>query len=306
MLDFKSLRIQIEEFKAFELQRTSSQHLKLQRALDQLRACGKAWPAIQQQLADKKLPWLVAYPLSAPDTSYDTEKRPSPITVTASDGSQIFPDPQSGLFWYLLQTGGVAFQYGTVEPPVFDQKVQLLFGEEDGQDQEHEDGRPSSIAYISALRDVAELEILLDVSKKTQKPGRPVLALVDGTLIRWMLRSMHQPDKEEELIRRYIQALEGFHQAGIPVCSYISRSAATEVVNLLRFSLGEHLGEVERDASLFGLTDHQLFASCLKSGPTFPAVSIPIPDTGTLSSRSAHPLLLSACARGRGGRNCPR
>jgi len=120
---------------------------------------------------------------------------------------------------------------------------------------------------VSALRDEYELEQLLDVARGARLPGRPLLAMADGTLIRWMLRGMRNHALEEELIKRYTAILDGFMADRIPLCSYISMPGNTEVINLLRV----HLGETDDDPAapaetLAGLTDRKLFESLLQPG----------------------------------------
>ncbi len=96
-----------------------------------------------------------------------------------------------------------------------------------------------TIEVVSALRDELELHWLYRTAAAERRSARPVVALADGTLIRWMLRGMKNRALEDRLVERYIAELAKFKADGIPVASYVSRPGNAEVVNLLRFHLGE-------------------------------------------------------------------
>jgi len=49
-----------------------------------------------------------------------------------------------------------------------------------------------SVEIVSALRDEFELEALLELAREARRAGRPLAALLDGTLIRWMILRLHQ------------------------------------------------------------------------------------------------------------------
>ena len=95
---------------------------------------------------------------------------------------------------------------------------------------------------------------------------QPIVALADGTLIRWMLSGLRNPGLEQRLIQRYLEILEGFREERIPVCSYISMPGNTEVVNLVRLHLDEHRRPPSPDESLAGMPDRWLFARTLGTG----------------------------------------
>jgi hypothetical protein len=119
---------------------------------------------------------------------------------------------------------------------------------------------------VSALRDEQELQALFDVAQASRIDGRPLVALADGTLIRWMLRRMQNRDLEQKLIARYADLLRRFQDERLPLCSYISMPGNTEVVNLLRVQRGEHEAPDEDDDSLEGLLDRWLFERRLEPG----------------------------------------
>lgn len=202
------------------------------------------------------------------------------MTVVSTDGSQIYPDRHIEPTYFLLNIGRVAFQYGTTESPVLDAVPDLRFPS-DLNDHFDEVLSTMTTEVVSALRDEQELAELLRLARETHVPGRPIVALADGTLIRWMLRGMQNRAVEEELIERYTGMLREFREEQFPIASYISMPGNTELVNLLRFHLDEleeeaphpatvdevNPGEVdEEEPPLAGLLDRHVFASVLARG----------------------------------------
>ncbi|NNF57958.1 MAG: DNA double-strand break repair nuclease NurA, partial [Rhodothermaceae bacterium] len=169
---------------------------------------------------------------------------------------------------YLLNGRRIAFQYGTDEPPVMLAEPQLRYRATDLTELAPEDESARfdvTTEVVSALRDELELHWLFETAKEARQPARPLVALADGTLIRWMLRGMKNRALEDRLVDRYIAELERFRAEGLPVASYISRPGNAEVVNLLRFHLGEDEDQ-PTDDTLRGLLDRHLFEAVLPVG----------------------------------------
>ena len=195
--------------------------------------------------------------------------RPATVTVVATDGSQIFPDRHVEPACYLLNVGRVAIHYGTLDPPLIRAEPSLRYRQQDLDALADADAQASPLdltaEVVSAVRDELELEWLFETAAAERRSGRPVLAIADGTLIRWMLRGMKNRRLETELLARYVAILDRFRQVGIPVCSYVSRPANAEVVNLLRLHRDEDDWTAD-PGSLRGLQDRHLFEHRLERG----------------------------------------
>ncbi|MDQ7040699.1 MAG: DNA double-strand break repair nuclease NurA [Rhodothermus sp.] len=265
MLDFVRFQQQLRGFAAYQQQRRDRLQEKLQAALE-------AWQQVDDVEAllaevDRVRPsWLVARPLGERlQERVAVPERPAQVTVVAADGSQIFPDRHVEPPCFLLNVGRVAFQLGTYEPVRMESIPRFYFRQEDVQDLLDERLEAVSVEIVSALRDAFELEALLELAWDVRRDGRPLVALLDGTLIRWMIRRLHQRELEEELVRRYVDLLEQFQQAEIPVASYISMPGGAEVVNLLRVARDE-CSSNPPSLLLDGLTDRLLFGHLLQPG----------------------------------------
>ncbi len=272
MLDLRQLRDQLSDFEEHQAEQRDRRGAQQDRAGALLDACHEHWREVEESVAKVQPRRLVAKMREPPATTHAAPERPSPITVVATDGSQIYPDRHVGPPFFLLNVGRVAFQYGTMEEALLDSTPTLHFREPlaDRLDAPL-DTIPSEL--VSALRDELELSQLLDVATTARVPDRPLVALADGTLIRWMIRGMDDERLEDELIARYTEHLEEFRDARLALASYVSRPASTEIVNLLRF-VGDDLeaapSSISTDAPdtprLDGLLDRHVLDTVLAPG----------------------------------------
>ena len=272
MLDLRQLRTQLDAFEEQQSEQRDRRGAQQERAAALLDVCHEHWQAVQEAVASAQPRRLVAKMREPPAVTHTAPERPSPITVVATDGSQIDPDRHMEPPFFLLNVSQVAFQYGTTEDARLDSTPSLHFRERlaDRFDAVL-DTIPTEL--VSALRDELELSQLLDAATAAQVPGRPLVALADGTLIRWMIRGMDNEALEDELIARYTEHLEGFRDEGLVLASYVSMPASTEIVNLLRF-VGGDLDAAPPDLSgglpeaprLDGLLDRHVLATVLDPG----------------------------------------
>jgi hypothetical protein len=272
MLDLRQLREQLDDFEEHQSEERNRRGAQQERAAALLDACHEHWQAVQEAVSTAQPRRLVAKMREPPAATHAAPERPSPITVVATDGSQIYPDRHMEPPFFLLNVSQVAFQYGTTEDALLNSTPSLHFRERlaDRFDAVL-DTIPSEL--VSALRDELELSQLLDAATTAQVPERPLVALADGTLIRWMIRGMDNEALEDELIARYTEHLEGFREEGLALASYVSMPASTEIVNLLRFVGGDldaDPPEIPIEAletpRLDGLLDRHVLATVLDPG----------------------------------------
>ena len=164
---------------------------------------------------------------------------------------------------YLLNISQIAFQYGTLESPLM--AAATLLGT--GQDISGGEVPHISADVVSAQRDLMELEVFANLTLAVQRPGRPILAMADGTLIRWMLQRIEVDRVKKDFIARYATQLARFRSHQIPICSFVRMPHSTEVVNLLRGLRGE-TKESQKD-TVAGILDRSLYdpflAPCQRS-----------------------------------------
>ena len=272
MLDLSQLRAQLDDFQDYESDLWDRRAAQRDRAQAVLRGCAQEWRGVRAAVEEAEPRRLVAALRETPTATVAGPDRPTPITVVATDGSQIYPDRHVDPMFFLLNVSRVGFQYGTREDPVLDTEPRLRF--EDDLSAHVDDllgGMTTEL--VSALRDEMELELLLDVARSAAVEGRPLVALADGTLIRWMIRGMNNEAAEERLIAQYTEYLQAFRDEERPLASYVSMPATTEVVNLLRFAVGEleapapdQIDVKQAEPALDGLLDRHVFADLLAPG----------------------------------------
>ncbi|MFB6247077.1 MAG: DNA double-strand break repair nuclease NurA [Salinibacter sp.] len=272
MLDLSRLRDQLDDFQAYEASLRDRRAEQRRRARAALQACADPWTDLQAAVEAAEPRRLVAALRERPTTVAAAPERPSPVTVVATDGSQIYPDRHVDPMFFLLNVSRVGFQYGTREAPLLETTPRLRF-EDDLSTHVDEVLGAMTTELVSALRDEMELEHLLAAAQAATVEGRPLVALADGTLIRWMIRGMNNEAAEAQLIGRYTELLQAFRREALPLASYVSMPATTEVVNLLRFVVGEldvpappGIDVSPETPSLDGLLDRHLFGVVLGSG----------------------------------------
>ena len=272
MLDLSRLRDQLDSFEEYEAEVRDRRSEQQRRARAALRACAEQWTEVQAAVEAAEPRRLVAALRESPTVTTAAPERPTPITVVATDGSQIYPDRHVDPMFFLLNVSQVGFQYGTREEPLLDAEPRLRF-EDDLSAHVDEALGSMTTELVSAMRDEMELERLLEAARTAQVNERPLVALADGTLIRWMIRGMNNEAVEEQLIARYTEYLQTFQRDGLPLASYVSMPATTEVVNLLRFVVGEldapapeGIDVTPQEPPLDGLLDRHVFDAVLDPG----------------------------------------
>ena len=266
MIDLNRLQAQFADFNAYQAEEQARMARRLRQALAALADCAPAWESLHRRALEAKPAWLVAGLRESPAAAYARGERPTPITVVATDGSQIYPDRHVEPTCYLLNISRIAFQYGTLERPIMEAVPNFRYRKQHLEHHFDEVIEAATAEAVSAIRDQFELRALLEVARAARMPARPLVALADGTLIRWMLRGMRNRDLEDRLIAQYAEILTRFREEQIPLCSYISMPASTEVVNLLRVHAGECDAPPAAEETLEGLTDRRLFESTLRPG----------------------------------------
>ena len=220
------------------------------------------WDVVEGESGHAK---LMANPIDdQPARFYPPMARPDALTVVATDGSQIYPDRHREPLWYLINISKIVFHYGTVEAPLMEAEPTLFFRGQalDGVDEEHIEVTGRDV--ISAVRDELELSALVDTAQAARSGSRPLIALADGTLIRWMLRGIKNPELEAKLLNNYVQVLMRFRDATIPLGSYISMPGNKEVVRLLMHQV--YPNAEEREARIKEINDRLFFEQILPVG----------------------------------------
>ncbi len=271
MLDVNQLQEEMAAFNAYQADVQARRRAQRAVAKDALVAAGPAWEALREAVEQAEPRQLVAAMREAPTLIRTAPDRPTPITVVATDGSQIYPDRHVEPTCYLINVSQIAFQYGTTEKPLLTTTPWFRYRDRQLEDLFDDVLASMTPEVVSAIRDHYELRELLSTARGARRSGRPLVAMADGTLIRWMIRGMRNRELEDQLVAQYTGLLQDFRADQLPLCSYISLPGNTEVIHLLQFFLESGLADpdlIDRlpELGLDGLIDRQLFAEVLAPG----------------------------------------
>ena len=183
--------------------------------------------------------WLVAHLYDALASRIPCPPRPPDWSVLATDGSSIAPDRHSPVHYFVLNVGRVRLTYGSAPGASIDGRPQLFFRPEETHIALPDGVRrlPIDGARLTARRAVAELEALADL---VETQTGPAVALQDGSLILWAIQSEEEA-VQQWLLDAYLAAADRIRRAGVPLASYISAPASTDVVNALRIAYCPHV-----------------------------------------------------------------
>ncbi len=181
-----------------------------------------------------------AIPTAEPlDTVRPAPDIPGRFTVIAADGSSIPPDRHGIALYYLINVGSLVYRHGSGEPPEARSEPTLGYTETDV----YEKGLLVAGNLLDVRRDLAEITRLADLC--VAEPVGPTVALVDGTLILWVLEDL-PPEGQYAKVRAYLDQLNRIREAGATVAAFTSRPRRAEVTRLL------HLASMGGDAKRAG------------------------------------------------------
>lgn len=264
MLQLGSLHTEIEKLakKLSERQKEAVRTLdELCKLLSESGDLQERWYSLPE--SDKK---SAALPLEEPGLKHPLPKRPAELTLCASDGSQILPDRNLNIDFFLTNISRICFQLGTIEPPKLT-ACSRIYSTDDypvlGLTDENGTTVATSPELIAAIRQEQELNELFKLAYTERRPGRPGLALADGTLIFWHLKNLREKSLQQRFINRYIAIFEKFRLEKLPVASYLSFPGGKDVMQSLKLLFS---GELQDASALGWLRDRDLFYCYLKPG----------------------------------------
>ena len=198
---------------------------------------------------------------------------PEPLaqaTILATDGSQVYPDEQSPVHYYLLNIGLYVYHQGTNRTPEAFSYPRLEYHEKYVHDRYGSVIRKST---VDDRRTVAEMRVLAEEAweRKRMDDPQPLIAFYDNRL-------MYLPSNEgyngEDLLTDYIAAMVQLHDAGASLVGYIDNPYRSkrfmQLLFLMTLQTEEEVKirqrELARTGPLEGLHDQQFFDHILKPG----------------------------------------
>lgn len=174
-----------------------------------------------------------AVPTEEPfDTRGALPAAPAEFTAIGVDGSTVEPDAHAFAWYYVINVGSLVYRHGSGETPQASSEPLLGYRDEDL----YEDGQLVEGNLLDVRRDLAEITRLADLCaaerQRSEGVWHPILALVDGTLVLWVLEDRFQGWQQVK-VAQYLEQLDRIRGAGAAVAAFTSRPRRTEVTRLL-------------------------------------------------------------------------
>jgi hypothetical protein len=205
----------------------------LEPARDLLRRIDPATLAAKIESRTRTFPWLVAVPLNSLAETFAPAPPPPTHSVVATDGSVIAPDRHGPIRFHVINTGHAVLTYGPEPKAELDSAVNLCFEDDDLYIAYGEKDIPIDGARLGLAMSIAEIAHLAEC---TENVGRPLIGLIDGSLILWSLQNERQ-QVQDYFLPRFLNCLTAIRALKVPLASYISFPGGKDVCNALRFEL---------------------------------------------------------------------
>lgn len=216
-----------------------------------------------------------AAPMDAPfnqpvNLLYQPPPTPEQATILAADGSQIYPNEQSPVHYYLLNTGLFIYHHGVDRAPQQISLPELFYHKSDVHDNAK---RVISNRTVDARRTVNEMNQLARHSwaMSREKLARPLVALYDNHLLFWANSDVTGSD---QIMRDYLGAFTQLQDAGAILAGYLDSPHRSRVVTRMLYLLSlrdeaeikAKQQDLARGGDLEGLRDIHLFDHILQPG----------------------------------------
>jgi len=193
--------------------------------------------AAGKRIAGAMTSWLTTTFDEPPDKVHELPDVPPRHAMVAVDGSQIMPDKHEVTLCYLLNVAGVILYYGIGERPVARTVPKLCYRDDDLFEEPYGGRRvPVNDKLLAMRRTLAEIAELESAIRAAKASGVPVVALWDGSLIRWALEN-EPSDYKERTLDEYLHVFDLAMELGVPIAGYISDPGSKDFVNSMRIML---------------------------------------------------------------------
>jgi len=241
MLDLTQLALQMQGISDHLQREAVAGQRRIALAGDLLAQAIPHQAALCDQLREPPSPlaFTAAEPMEPLGTRVAITAAPAAHTVLATDGSQISPSHHEIAYCYLLNVGRVVLHYGQSRYPQLDSLPEVVYRPEDlyGSRQ----WGIGTEEWLGYRRTVAEAVVLAELGEAApaMSPDLPTVALVDGSLVYWMLEGLPAAARDR-ILPPILAAWEALRQRRIPVVGYLSASRSGEALNFLRLAACPH------------------------------------------------------------------
>lgn len=177
--------------------------------------------------------WLLSRTVEPFDTTRDAPTVATDYIIVATDGSQLDVERHGMAVCALINIGQVYIRYGAQPEAKLSSVPQLAYQDHDLYITTGLRRIPIEGQLLNAKRDAHEGIALAALAEAHQQGELPIVALQDGTLMRWNLANAEDVVRTA-LLDPYLAALDRCKALGVPVASYISRPRSPEFLGMVR------------------------------------------------------------------------
>ena len=199
---------------------------------------------------------------------------PERATIIAADGSQIYPNDQSPVHFYLINIGMFVYHHGTQHIPQQITIPTLYFHKDHVHDPQH---RVISNRTVDARRTVKEMQALAELAWDFKKvyTDAPIMALYDNNLMFWADTDVYGGTRLMQDYHAAMQQLYDVQANGVraTLAGYVDNPRGSVVLRLLHLltledenAIHAHQKVIEEGGDLEGLKDKHLFNAVLAPG----------------------------------------
>jgi len=287
-LDLEATARQMERLRGDLLAQGEGLRERLTRAVEALASLNPEAVNEKARLSEGRIAYLPAGLVEPPGLRRPAPSPPTAYTALAVDGSHLDVDRHLPVRCYLLNLGTCLLAYGPEASARLESLPFLACREEDLFLRDPDSRAEVAVEgpVLGLRRAVEEVVHLARRAEAWAPTDRPLLALVDGSIVLWGLGGGAETAYPAFLRRSLLQegllpALDALRRLGervpLALCAYISSPRSTEVVNALRLALCRHdppgcrtwaPGDGGHCPCLLteGLTDRALFSALLEEG----------------------------------------
>lgn len=198
------------------------------------------------------------------DVFSPSQPTPESATILAVDGSQIYPNEQWRIPYYLTNIGVFVYHHGDERTPTQFTLPSLVYHPEKVRDRGN---RILANRTIDALRTSREMLELGKAAWDLRDQARPLVALYDNRLLFWVGSDV---TGHQEIMKRYHGAMVHLHDAGALLAGYVDNPSRSRLVIRLLHLMSLTEDEVKHtdlgSGDLDGVRDIDIFNVVLEPG----------------------------------------
>ena len=219
-----------------------------------------------RQARDTDPSWRGAYPLGDRlDVIHQVPHQTEAVTLIATDGSQIYPDPHSFALYYLTNVGSIILRQGSgVAPSTSTDPILKIATDDPDEEQDSDRIDTDEVNLRRDLREVAALAVLAHTERDALGGDmeRMIVALGDGPLLPWIPERLSNVEQERR-VSQFAAHLDNLRSSYVTPLGYVDRPRSANLLRLLHLA-GMEIEEItkerlRKDNPYRGLTDRILF-----------------------------------------------